>query len=113
MNNYRMTTAKNLQEVIKNHMVAVIEVQTKDKETDEVKEITTEQFRKDLANYISAGIFSESIDFRYDIKDGEHLQIRVGFMSLYCNNCITATLCLSDDTTMEQIKNCLSKTTFS
>lgn len=48
MNNYRMTTAKNLQQVINDHMVAVIEVQTEDKETDEVKEITPEQFQKDL-----------------------------------------------------------------
>lgn len=113
MNNYRMTTAKNLQEVINDGLVSVIDVQVEDKETDEVKEITVEQFSKDLANYILAGVFSESLDFRYDIKDGEHLQVRVGFMSLYCNNCITATLCLCDDTTMEQVKDRLSKTTFS
>ena len=113
MSNYRRTTAKNLQQVISNHMVTVIDVKAEDKETGEVSSFTAEQFRKDLANYISAGVFSESIDFRYEIKDSEHLQIRVGFMSLYCNNCITATLCLSDGITMEQIKKCLSKTTFS
>lgn len=112
MNNYRMTTAKNLQQVINDGLVSVIEVQTEDKETDEVKEITAEQFCKDLENYINAGIFSESIDFRYDIKDSGHLQIRIGQMSLYCNNCITATLSLSDDITMEQVKDRLSKAIF-
>lgn len=112
MSNYRRTTAKNLQQVINDGLVSVIEVQTEDKETDEVKEITAEQFCKDLENYINAGIFSESIDFRYDIKDSEHLQIRIGQMSLYCNNSITATLSLSDDITMEQVKDRLSKAIF-
>lgn len=112
MSNYRRTTAKNLQQVINDGLVSVIEVQTEDKETDEVKEITAEQFCKDLENYINAGIFSESIDFRYDIKDSGHLQIRIGQMSLYCNNCITATLSLSDDITMEQVKDRLSKAIF-
>lgn len=113
MNNYRRTTAKNLQQVINNHMVAVIDVQTKDKETDEVKEITAEQFCKDLDSYINSGIFSESLDFKYDITGPLDLNVRIGQMSLYCNNCITATLCLSDGITMEQVKDCLSKTTFS
>ena len=113
MSNYRRTTAKNLQQVISNHMVTVLNVQTEDKETDEVKEITPEQFRKDLDNYVSAGVFAESLDFRYEIKDSEHLQIRVGYMSLYCNNCITATLCLSNGVTVEPVKNCLSKVIFS
>lgn len=94
-------------------MVAVIEVQTEDKETDEVKEITAEQFCKDLDSYINSGIFSESLDFRYDITGPLDLTVRIGYMSLYCNNCITATLCLCDDTTMKQVKDRLSKTTFS
>lgn len=113
MSNYRRTTAKNLQQVINEGLVSVVDVQAEDKETGEVSSFIAEQLRKDLDNYVSAGVFSESIDFRYEIKDGEHLQVRVGFMSLYCNNCITATLCLSDGVTMEQIKNCLSKMTFS
>ena len=113
MSNYRRTTAKNLQQVINDHLVSIVDVQTEDKETGKIRSFTAEQFCKDLDNYVSAGVFSESLDFKYDIKDGEHLQIRVGFMSLYCNNSITVTLCLSDDTTMEQVKNCLSKTTFS
>ena len=106
MSNYIRTTAKNLQQVINDHLVSVVDVQAEDKETGKIRSFTAEQFSKDLANYISAGVFSESLDFKYEIKDSEHLQI-------YCNNCITATLCLSDDTTMEQVKNCLSKTTFS
>lgn len=110
MNNYRRTTAKNLQQVINNHMVAVIEVQTEDKETDEVKEITAEQFCKDLDSYINSGIFSESLDFRYEITGPLDLNIRIGSMSLYCNYCITANLCLADDEIMEHVKDCLSKT---
>ena len=109
MNNYRQTTATNLQQVIKNHMVAVIELQVEDKETDEVKEITAGQFCKDLDSYVDAGIFSESIDFRYGITGPLDLNVRIGQMSLYCNNCITVTLRLSDDEIMEHVKACLSK----
>lgn len=113
MNNYRMTTAKNLQQVINDGLATIADIQAEDKETGKIRSFTAEKFSKDLANYISAGIFSESLDFRYGIKDSGHLQIRIGQMSLYCNNSITVTLCLSDDITMEQVKNCLSKTTFS
>lgn len=113
MNNYRMTTAKNLQQAINDHLVSVADIQAEDKETGKIRSFTAEQFSKDLANYISAGVFSESLDFKYEIKDSEHLQLRIGSMSLYCNNSITATLSLSDDTTMEQVKDRLSKTTFS
>lgn len=109
MNNYRMTTAKKLQQIINDDLVSVSDVEAEDKETNEVSFFTAEQFCKDLDNYVSAGIFSESLDFRYDIKDSEHLQIRIGFMALYSNYCITATLCLSDSVTMEQVKDCLSK----
>lgn len=112
MSNYRRTTAKNLQQVINDHLVSVVDVQAEDKETGDVSFFTAEQLCKDLDNYVSAGVFSESLDFKYNIKDGEHLQVRAGFLSLYCNNCITATLCLSDGVTMEQVKACLSKTTF-
>lgn len=109
MNNYRMTTAKNLQQVINDGLVSVIDVQVEDKETDEVKEITAEQFSKDLDSYINSGIFSESLDFKYDITGPLDLNVRIGHMSLYCNNCITATLCLDDDEIMEHVKACLSK----
>lgn len=113
MSNYRRTTAKNLQQVINDHLVSVVDVQAEDKETGEVSSFIAEQFCRDLDNYISAGIFSESLDFRYGVKDSGHLQIRIGQMSLYCNNSITVTLSLSDDVTMEQVKDCLSKMTFS
>lgn len=113
MSNYRRITAKNLQQVINDGLVSVVDVQAEDKETGEISSFTAEQFHKDLDNYVDAGIFSESLDFKYEIKDSEHLQIRVGFMSLYCNNCITATLCLSDGVTMEQMKDRLSKVIFS
>lgn len=113
MNNYRMTTAKNLQQVINDGLVSVVDVQVEDKETDEVKEITAEQFCKDLDSYINSGIFSESLDFRYDITGPLDLNVRIGHMSLYCNNSITVTLCLCDDSTMEQVKDRLSKVIFS
>ncbi len=113
MSNYRRTTAKNLQQVINDGLITIADVQVEDKETDEIKEITAEEFCRDLDSYINSGIFAESLDFRYEIKDGEHLQIKIGHMSLYCNNSITVTLCLSDGVTMEQVKDCLSKTIFS
>lgn len=113
MSNYRRTTAKNLQQVINDHLVSVVDVQAEDKETGDVSFFTAEHLCNDLDNYISAGIFSESLDFRYGVKDSGHLQIRIGQMSLYCNNSITVTLSLSDDVTMEQVKDRLSKVIFS
>ena len=113
MSNYRRTTAKNLQQIINDGLATIVDVQAEDKETGKISSFTAEQFCKDLDKYVDAGIFSESLDFKYEIKDGEHLQLRIGSMSLYCNNSITATLSLSDDTTMEQVKDRLSKTTFS
>ena len=56
MSNYRRTTAKNLQQVINDHLTSVADIQAEDKETGQITSFTAEQFSKDLDNYVSAGV---------------------------------------------------------
>ena len=112
MGSTRPTTAKNLQKAIKNHLVTVVNAQTECKDTNEVQTITTEQFITDLNFYMESGIFSDSLDFKYKITGKEFLQIQVGYMSSFCQNCITATLKLCDGIMMEQVEKQLRETIF-
>ena len=106
------TTAKNLQKAIKNHLVTVVNAQTECKDTDEIETISPEQFTKNLDCYMESGIFADTLDFKYGITGKEFLQIKVGYRSCYCNNCITATLRLYDGVTMEQTEKQLRETIF-
>lgn len=112
MGSTRPTTAKNLQKAIKNHLVTVVNAQTECKDTDEVQTITAEQFVTDLDFYMESGIFSDSLDFKYKITGKEFLQIQIGYMSSFCQHCITATLKLCDGITMEQVEKQLRETIF-
>ena len=112
MGSTRPTTAKNLQKAIKNHLVTVVNAQTECKDTNEVQTITTEQFITDLNFYMESGIFSDSLDFKYKITGKEFLQIQVGYMSSFCQHCITATLKLCDGIMMEQVEKQLRETIF-
>ncbi|UMY98860.1 hypothetical protein H8S51_011085 [Roseburia rectibacter] len=112
MGSTRPTTAKNLQKAIKNHLVTVVNAQTECKDTDEVQTITAEQFVTDLDFYMESGIFSDSLDFKYKITGKEFLQIQVGYMSSFCQHCITATLKLCDGIMMEQVEKQLRETIF-
>ena len=55
------TTAQNVQKVIKNNLVIVSNVQVEYYETNELKNITPEQFMTDLEFYLKSGIFSDSV----------------------------------------------------
>ncbi|WP_147403479.1 hypothetical protein [Roseburia intestinalis] len=110
--NTKNTTAQNLQKAIKDHLVTVVNAQTECKDTDEVQTITAEQFVTDLDFYMDSGIFSDSLDFKYKITGKEFLKIQVGYMSSFCQHCITATLKLCDGIMMEQVEKQLRETIF-
>lgn len=110
--NTRPTTAKNIQKAIKNHLVTVINAQTECKDTNEVQTITAEQFVTDLDFYVESGIFSDSLDFKFAVTGKEFLQIKVGYMSCYCQQCITATLKLCDGVTLDEATKQFTETIF-
>lgn len=112
MRNTKNTTAKNIQKAIKNHLVTVVNAQTECKDTDEVEVITGDQFITDLDFYVKSGIFSDSLDFKFSVTGKEFLQVKVGYMSCYCQQCIIVILKLCDDVTMEQAEKQLSETIF-
>lgn len=106
--NTKNTTAQNLQKAIKNHLITVINAQAFSKDTQETKPVTPEQFMTDLDFYMESGIFADTLDFKFGITDNDTLQIKVGYMSCYCDHCIkiTAKLCdsVTIDETIEQMK---------
>lgn len=110
--NTKNTTAKNLQKAIKNNLVTVVNAQTECKDTDEVQTITAEQFMTDLDFYVESGIFSDSLDFKFAVTGKDFLQIQVGYMSSFCQHCITATLKVCDGVAMEQVQKQLRETIF-
>lgn len=112
MRSTRPTTAKNLQKAIKNNLVTVVNAQTECKDTDEVQTISAEQFVTDLDFYVESGIFSDSLDFKYRITGNEFLQIEVGYMSSFCQCCITVTLRLCDGVTLDEVTKQLKETIF-
>ena len=110
--NTKNTTAKNIQKAIKDHLVTVVSAQTECKDTDEVNVITGDQFITDLDFYVESGIFSDSLDFKFSVAGKEFLQVKVGYMSCYCQQCITVILKLSESATMEQVEKQLKETIF-
>lgn len=108
----RPTTAKNLQKAIKDHLVTVVNAQTECKDVHEVQTITPEQFMTDLDFYMESGIFSDSLDFKFAVTGKDFLQIQVGYMSSFCQHCITATLKVCDGVAMEQVQKQLRETIF-
>lgn len=112
MRSTRPTTAKNLQKAIKNNLVTVVNAQTECKDTDEVQTISAEQFVTDLDFYVESGIFSDSLDFKYRITGNEFLQIEVGYMSSFCQCCITVTLRLCDGVILDEATKQLKETIF-
>ncbi len=112
MRSTRPTTAKNLQKAIKNNLVTVINAQTEYKDTNEVQTITAEQFMTDLDFYVESGIFSDSLDFKFSVTGKEFLQVEIGYMSCYCQRCITVTLKLCESVTLDEVKKQLKETIF-
>lgn len=97
------TTGKQLQQAINERLITVVNVKTSNKDTNEIQDITPQQFMTDLDFYTKAGIFADSLDFKYGIADRETSQVDIGYMSSYCNLCIRVALKLCGSVKLEDV----------
>ncbi len=108
----KSTTAKNLQKIIKMNFAAVVNVEVENKDVREILTISSEKFNTDLDFYVKSGIFSDSLDFTFEITGKEFIRIQIGWLSSYCNSCITVKLKLCEGIKMEQVIKQLRETLF-
>lgn len=86
------TTASKLSDVLRGELITVQHVQIEDKDTDEIRTEPTDQFMHDLECFNRAGIFADTMDVTYEMKDASGLEVRIGYMNPYSNVGIKATL---------------------
>lgn len=97
----RKTTANRLLKAITDNLVSVTSAVVNHDEG--MKEpISFEKFKEDLEFYVNSGIFADTIDFAYEIAEG-NLHIAIGKESCYCYDDIDVTLQLSDGVDMETV----------
>lgn len=105
----RDTTASNLQKVIDEELVTVqkVRIEPKDIEKKE-KVITPDQFKEDIDFYMESGIFTDTLDFKYELC-GNNLTVYIGNMSSYCDRCITVTLLVNDGVDAKEFEKVFRK----
>ena len=91
----KSTTAENLQKAINDNLVTIISAKSQSKDDDSEKIITKDQFKDNLDFYMESGIFADTLDFKYMIH-GNNLTVDIGFMSNFCDLCITVDLLIND-----------------
>ena len=73
----RSTSAKRLLGMLRDRTVSVKDIKVADKDSNEVKVISTEQFLMDLEFYTESGIFTESTDIKIGVVGGS-LKVEIG-----------------------------------
>ena len=73
----RSTSAKRLLGALRDRIVSVRDIKVADKDSNEVKVISTEQFLMDLEFYTESGIFTESTDIKIGVVGGS-LKVEIG-----------------------------------
>lgn len=102
------TTATNLQKALDQNLVTVVNAKVESKDDDGTKAMTPEQFKNDLDFYVESGVFTDSIDFKYELI-GNDLKVYIGNMSSYCNVCITVEMVVNDGVSVNDLENVLKK----
>lgn len=102
------TTATNLQKVLDQNLVTVVNANVESKDDDETKTMTPEQFKNDLDFYAESGVFTDSIDFKYELI-GNEVTVYIGNMSSYCNVCITVEMVVNGGVSVNDLENVLKK----
>lgn len=102
------TTATNLQKALNQNLVTVVNAKVESKDDDGTKTITPEQFKNDLDFYVESGVFTDSIDFKYELI-GNDLKVYIGNMSSYCNVCITVEMVVNDGVDKNDLENVIRK----
>lgn len=107
--NTKHTTARQLQKAINDKLVNIISAKVESKELDhESKTITAYQFKNDLNYYMESGIFADTLDFKYALQD-KTLSVDIGYMSCYCDKCITVNLSVNDGVNIDDLENIIRK----
>lgn len=104
----RHTSAANLQKALDQKLVTIKSVTVESKDDHSSKTIPAEQFKNDLEFYVESGIFSDSLDFKYELS-GNNLAVDIGFMSSFCDSCITVAFCLNFGASREDLEKVLRK----
>ena len=102
------TTASNLQKAINDNLVTIISAKSQSKDDDSEKIITKDQFKDNLDFYMESGIFADTLDFKYMIHVN-NLTVDIGFMSSFCDVCITAELTVNEGVSKEDLEKVLRK----
>ena len=76
------TSAKRLLGMLRDRTVSVRDIKVADKDSNEVKVISTEQFLMDLEFYTESGVFTESTDIKIGVVGGS-LKVEIGRKSPY------------------------------
>ena len=104
----KSTTAENLQKAINDNLVSIISAKSKSKDDNSEQIIPAEQFKNDLDFYAESGVFADTLDFKYMIH-GNNLTVDIGFMSSFCDKCITVDLLINDGVSKEDLENVIRK----
>ena len=105
----KATTAAKLQKAINDKLVTIISAKVESKDSDhEAKIITADQFKNDLDFYMESGIFADTLDCKYELQD-KTLTVDIGYMSCYCDKCITVNLSVNDGYAHEKLENVIRK----
>ena len=102
------TSATNLQKAINEKLVTIKSANVESKDDHEMRTITPEQFKNDLDFYVESGVFTDSIDFKYELI-GNDLKVYIGNMSSYCNVCITVEMVVNDGVDKNDLENVIRK----
>ena len=102
------TTASNLQKAINDNLVSIISAKSRSKDGDSEKIITKDQFKDNLDFYMESGIFADTLDFKYMIHEN-NLTVDIGFMSSFCDKCITVDLLINDGVDVKDFEKVFRK----
>lgn len=112
----KITTSKDLCRAIEEGFVEISGVSVITKAAIDHEEeivLTPEQFIKDLHIYMGSGIFSDTLDFKFEKCGVGFLMVKIGYVSAYCNHCIKVVLQVCDGVTMDAaVKKMQAKSIF-
>ena len=107
--NTKHTTARQLQKAINDKLVTIVSAKVESKDSDhETKTIPADQFKNDSDFYMESGIFADTLDFKYELQD-KILTVDIGYMSCYCDKCITVNLSVNDGVSKEDLEKSIKK----
>ena len=104
----KSTTAGNLQKAINDNLVTIISAKSQSKDGDSEKIITKDQFKDNLDFYMESGIFADTLDFKYMIHEN-NLTVDIGFMSSFCDVCITVEMVVNDGVAVKDFEKVFRK----